>query len=157
VKCGLHISSKKHYIYLNEIVYAKKLIAVVFNGAMEILAVDFSENHMSRPANIKMKFIPLNYDVEITFDSSFVNSIITNKANKEESIALHRYLINEGRYSETLLMLNEGTNNCHVIDILVKELKRLLYDENLYFYYWDGDKRYKKQGAKVTRLKPGEF
>ncbi|MDF2891890.1 MAG: hypothetical protein K0R80_2257 [Clostridia bacterium] len=145
---------KKGYKYINELEYTKKLIAAEFIDEMVILSVGFSEEHVTQPAYIRMKFLPLNYDVEITFDSNFINSIITNK---NQSLPLHRYLINEGRYSETLFRLTEGGNNSQVIDTLVKELKLLLHNGNLYFYYWDGDKLYKRQGTKVKRLKIGEF
>jgi hypothetical protein len=150
----VHLLNKKHYKYIKEIEYAKKLIAIEFNEEMIVLSSVFSEEHVTQPAYIKMKYCPKNYDVEIAFDSNYANSIITNI---DESIPLHRYLINEGRYSETMFRFTEGANNNHVINTLINELKRLLHDENLYFYFWDGDKRYKRQGIKIKHLKNGEF
>jgi hypothetical protein len=147
-------SNRGEYKYIKDFIYTKKILNKTFGENILILSDGYSTEHISQPAFITMLFIPKKLDVEITFDTNRINAIIKDK---DAALPLHRYLINEGTYRENDFQLDESGTNYHVIEHLVETLKLLLVSNELYFYYWEGKKRYKRKGDSIISLKKGEF
>lgn len=101
--------------------------------------------HMSQPSEIKMIYKEKKYNVRISIDSGYLSAIIENgKAH----LPLSRYEANSGYYNSEKYKLLEYTNNKTIINDFVRVLKEILESDDIYFYIWEGNKRYKMVNGK---------
>lgn len=143
-----------NYKYIDEFNYLVELIDLEFGSKLEIRHMSCSNSHISLPAKIEADYSEKTYTAIVIFDSGRVNAIIKHG---EAELALHRYLMNKKQYQQELFLLDGAVENKVVLQNFVKELKVLLEDDSIYFYCWEGDKRYKLQGNIKKKLKVGEF
>ena len=144
----------KNYRYYRELKYILENLYIKFGNDLKINHVSSSNSHMSLPAKIESKFIPRNFSVQIIVDSGKLNAIV--KSDNGE-IALHRYLLNKNKYFSKKHVPNLSIDNSNYIDEFISELYKMLNNNNLYFYSWENNKRYKVTGNIRKKLKVGEY
>lgn len=154
MKFGVQSSISDNYKHIDEFNYLSSLLDLEFGSKLVIIRKSYSNNHISQPADIEAYYTEKSYYLYVSFDSGRVNAVIKNN---ESELALHRYLLNKKQYQQELFQLDGVLENKVVLKNLVNELKNLVEDESIYFYSWEGDKRYKIQGKVKKRLKAGEF
>ena len=150
----MQLSNDNNYKYIEELELLKNLLNVKFGSDLSITTQSYSGKHISQPAYLEALYVPKNFEVQIVFDSGRVNAVIKKR---DAEIALHRYLLNQGNYNQDEFKFDDEKDNRIVLQHFIEELKKLFEDNNIYFYVWEGEKRYKVQGEIKKRLKTGQF